>query len=163
MLTNTQCNFLQFVNFATWCTIHEHASRPPFLLNKFSQAMLLSLILLTTFHWQDCSLPKSPSRKIGKREQSRVDRQEQGKDCLARTDFTFCRHGGLVSGKQSPSDLQREVREQLCTGHVSLFSLVSLYIMYKQYSDAARPQLARAMRVSAPKKFSIVWTSSGRS
>lgn len=154
-----------FVNFATRCTIHKHASCLPFHPNKFSQATLLSLILLTIFHLQDCSLPKSQSRKIGEREQSRVDRQERGGegDCLARTDFTFCRHGGLVSGKQSPSDVQREVREPLCTGHVSLFSLVSFYIMYKQYSDAVRPQLARAMRVSALKKLSIVWTSSGRS
>lgn len=113
-----------------FCAIHQHASHLLFHPDKFSQAALLSLILPTNLPLTDCSGEK-------RAKQGWTDRS--GEDCLALTDLL---HSGdtvaLCQASRALLILQREVRERLCTGHVSLFSLVSLYIMYKEYSDPRR-------------------------
>lgn len=73
-------------------------------------------------------------KRVSRAKQGWLDRS--GEDCPAQTDRL---HSGdtvaLCQASRALLILKREVREQLCTGHVSLFSLVSLYIMYKEYSD----------------------------
>lgn len=79
-----------------------------------------------TFHWPTA---------LGKESKAGVDGQERGG--LSSPHWPL--HSGdtvaLCQASRALLILQREVRERLCTGHVSPFSLVSLYIMYKEYSD----------------------------
>lgn len=131
-LTNTQCNILGFVKLiAKIRTIHQHASHPIFHPNNFPQATLLSLILADNLPLIDCSSPNLKRRKGAQEIKAGVDGQEcwglSGPHRLHSRDTM-----ALCQASRALLILQREVRERLCTGHVSLLSLVSLYIMYKR-------------------------------
>lgn len=160
LVTNTQCNILTLLNwFLQQCTILHNWSTCKSSCITSKQVFtghLLSPILLT-----DCSLPKSPSRRMSKKSKSGVDRQEQA----GLSSLHWPLHSGemvaLCQASTALLILQSSERTTMYRPCYSILFGQSLH--YVQRTNAVRHQLARAMSVSAPKKLSIVWTSSGRS
>lgn len=78
--------------------------------------------------------------KFSKEKKSKVkgDRQEWGRLSSPRWPLHSEDTVALRKASRALMILQREVRERLCTGHVTLFSLVILYTMYKEHFDRYR-------------------------
>lgn len=174
MLSVVQCNIPHLLTrfIRKYCkNLHNSsACKLPFVSSKRS----FRLIMLTPIQLIDCPSPKSLNRKgikESKAEVERLDSRDGGEDLLVLIDHYIWDKPGRWQARRTLLMLHREVRGWWwLTGHVSLFSLVSVlhYVQKKHFKknttiDAALPQLKRAMRVSEPKKLSIVWTSSGRS
>lgn len=83
----------------------------------------------------DCSSPNLQGEKRGKESKVGGDRQEWGGLSSPRWPLHSEDTVALCQASRALLILQREVRERLCTGHVSLFALVILYTMYKEYLD----------------------------